>query len=98
MALSRLKLAYADFLAITPREFLVILDAFNRNEFEKYKRDQEDKRFWHVANMNFQLPTEKQYTDPKQWMPFAWETSNVKVLTDEEIESKIEVMSKAWGI
>lgn len=58
----------------------------------------EDKRFWHVANMNFQLPTEKQYTDPKTWYKFAWETIDTKVLSDEEIEQKIEKMSKAWGV
>jgi len=85
-------------MTITPREFLVILDAFNRNAFEKYKREMEDKRFWHVANMNFQLPTEKQYTDPKMWMKYDWETIEVHLLTDEEIESKMEKMSKAWGV
>lgn len=98
VTLGRLGIAYSEFLILSPREFLVILDAFNRTAFDKYKREMEDKRFWHVANMNFQMSRENQITDPKRWLRFDWETLEIKLLTAEEAENKIEIMSNAWGI
>jgi len=92
-------MSFRDFRYITPRQFFLKLDGYHERIESEYKTEMEIKRFYHVAYMNFNLPTGKQYKSDIDWHKFPWEKQKqVEVLTNEQIDEQIEKMSKAWKI
>lgn len=88
-----------EFRYITPRKFFLKLDGFNEKKVQDYRTEMEMRRFFHVSYMNFHLDKTKKYKNPEDWHRFPWEKQIITLPEDpEEIDRKIERMSKAWGI
>jgi hypothetical protein len=92
IALSRLKLKPADFYDLTPKEFFAALDDHKTILEGQTRLQMEIMRMQAMINVN--CHTGKKHTDPRTFMPFEWDKTEVFVPTNDDWQYLDKVFEK----